>query len=103
MHRLFDFHGKTMGLVGLGSIGSAIARLARAFGMRVLACRRTQKSSPFTDRIYPPQQICDMLGEADVVAVAAPLTAQTNGLLGPKAFAAMKKGTYLINVSRPHC
>jgi phosphoglycerate dehydrogenase-like enzyme len=95
-----DLHGRTLALVGLGNIGQAIARLARAYGMQVIGCRRTGRFTPYVDRVYPLAQLHDMLTQADYVAVAAPLTAQTEGMLGPAEFAAMKPGVIYINVSR---
>lgn len=95
-----DLHGKTLSIVGLGNIGQNIARLARAFGMRVVGCRRTGQPTPYVDRVYPLDELRSMLAEGDYVAVAAPLTAQTQGMLGAAEFAAMKRGTIYINVSR---
>jgi D-2-hydroxyacid dehydrogenase (NADP+) len=99
-HTMSDLHGRTLAIVGLGNIGRGIARLARAFGMRVLGCRRTDQPSLHVDRLYPCSALHAMLAEADYVAVAAPLTAHTEGMLGPAEFRAMKRGTIYINVSR---
>jgi D-2-hydroxyacid dehydrogenase (NADP+) len=95
-----DLHGKTLAVLGLGSIGQGIARLARAYGMRILGWRRRPLPAPSVDRLYPPEQLRDLLGEADVVAVALPLTRHTEGLLGRAEFAAMKRGVIYVNVSR---
>lgn len=95
-----DVHGRTLAVLGLGNIGRAIARLGRALGMRVVGCRRTGRWTPGVDRIYPREELCAMLAEADVLAVAAPLTAQTTGMLGPAEFAALKPGAVYVNVSR---
>jgi phosphoglycerate dehydrogenase-like enzyme len=95
-----DLHGRTLAVIGTGNIGQNIARLARAHGMRVLGCRRTDRPAPHVDRLYPLSELHAMLAEADYVAVAAPLTAQTEGMLGPAEFAAMKRGVFYINVSR---
>jgi phosphoglycerate dehydrogenase-like enzyme len=97
---MWDLHGRTLAVVGLGNIGRAIARLARAFGMRVVGCRRTDRPTADVDRVYPCRELHAMLAEADVVAVAAPLTDRTEGLLGPDEFAAMKRGALFVNVSR---
>src|SRR5262249_49932919 len=94
-----DLHGKTLAVVGLGNIGQSIARLGRPHGMRVLGCRRTGRATAVADRVYPLDQLNDMLAEADVVAVAAPLTAHTEGMLGRAQFAAMKQGVIYVNVS----
>jgi phosphoglycerate dehydrogenase-like enzyme len=95
-----DLHGRTLAVVGLGNIGQSIARLARAYGMQVIGCRRRQRPTPYVDRLYPCQELHAMLAEADYVAVAAPLTPQTEGMLGPAEFAAMKPGVIYVNVSR---
>jgi phosphoglycerate dehydrogenase-like enzyme len=100
MQTMSDLHGRTLAVVGLGSIGRGIARLARAFGMRVLGCRRTDRLTPFVDRVYPCRELRAMLAEADFVAVAAPLTRHTEGMLGPAEFQAMKRGAIYVNVSR---
>lgn len=95
-----DLQGRTLALVGTGNIGQSIARLARAFGMQILGCRRRDRSAPYVDRLYPLAELRGMLAEADYVAVAAPLTANTEGMLGEPEFAAMKRGAIYINVSR---
>jgi phosphoglycerate dehydrogenase-like enzyme len=95
-----DLHGRTLALVGAGNIGRHVARLARAYGMRVLACRRTERPTPFVDRVYPLRKLHALLAEGDFVAVAVPLTARTEGMLGPAEFGAMKRGAFYVNVSR---
>lgn len=95
-----DLHGKTIAVVGLGNIGQNIARLAKALGMRVVGCRRTPRPTPFTDRVYPLADMKAMLAEAEYVAVAAPLTRETDGMLGAVEFKAMRQGAFYINVSR---
>jgi len=95
-----DLHGKTLAVVGLGNIGTNIARLARSFGMRVVGCRRTLQPTPFVDQVFARGDLAAMLGEAEYVAVAAPWTPETDGMLGPNEFRAMKQGAFYINVSR---
>jgi phosphoglycerate dehydrogenase-like enzyme len=68
--------------------------------MRVVGCRRTDRPTAEVDRVYPCRDLHAMLGEADYLAVAAPLTRHTEGLLGPAEFAALKRGAVYINVSR---
>jgi phosphoglycerate dehydrogenase-like enzyme len=97
---LRDLHGKTLAIVGLGNIGQHIARLAKAFGMRVIGCRRVARATPFTDRVYECHEIVAMFSEADHVAVAAPLTKKTDGMLGAAEFRALKPGAIYANVSR---
>jgi phosphoglycerate dehydrogenase-like enzyme len=97
---MIDLRGRTLAVVGLGNIGVSIARLARAHGMRVLGCHRTDRPAPFVDRVYPRSELHSMLAEADFLCVAAPLTPQTDGMLGPAEFAALKRGAFYVNVSR---
>ncbi len=95
--------GRTVGIAGYGDIGRAVARLARGFGMRVLACRRRPELSredPLVDAAYGPGAFREMLAESDYVAVCAPLTPATKGLIGAGEVAAMKRNAVLINVGR---
>src|SRR5262245_45094078 len=93
--------GRTMLVVGVGGIGSEIARRAHGFDMRVLGIRRGDDPAPeFVERVGKPKDMLAFAAEADVVAIAVPLTAETTGLFGRTAFAAMKPGSFLINISR---
>jgi phosphoglycerate dehydrogenase-like enzyme len=92
--------GKTLGLVGYGDIGRAIAERARAFGMRVLAVRREARPDALADRVYGPESLLEVAALSDYLAVAAPLTDQTRGLIGEAAIRAMRPGAVLINVGR---
>jgi phosphoglycerate dehydrogenase-like enzyme len=100
MKTMADLQGRTLGLVGLGNIGQGIARLARAYGMRILGCRRRDKVCPLADRVYPLKELHALLAEVDYLAVATPLTRHTEGMLGEAAFQAMKRGVIYVNVSR---
>lgn len=95
-----DLRNRTAAIVGAGNIGQHTARLCRAFGMRVVACRRTPQDTPFVDQLYDRAELQAMLREADHVVVTAPLTKETEGMLGPAEFAEMKQGAYYVNVSR---
>ena len=95
-----DLAGKTLGVVGLGNIGQNIARLGKAMGMRVVGVRRTPQPTPFVDRVYDPSELRQLAMEADVIAVAVPLVAGTDGMLDDAFFAAAKPGAMYINVSR---
>jgi phosphoglycerate dehydrogenase-like enzyme len=96
--------GRTLGIVGYGSIGRAIAARARALDMNVLALRRRVSSQtsqdPLVEQVYPSEQRLQMLSRCDYVAVTLPLTEQTRGLVGEAEFAAMKKDAVIINVGR---
>lgn len=96
-----ELEGKTMLIYGFGAIGGRLARLAQAFGMRVLGIRRnTAKVPDGVEALYPPDAFLDLLGEADVVALTCPLTDETRGLIGAEALARMKPTAYVINVAR---
>ena len=111
-----ELRGSTLGIVGYGSIGREIARLARAFDMEVLAVKRDVRHPSDTDsyvvpgtgdpegncfhRLYPPEALCSMVSVCDFVVVTVPLTDHTRGMFGAAAFEAMKETAYLINVGR---
>lgn len=89
--------GKTLGLVGIGQIGGRVARLAQAFGMRVIAQRRRQAAAPEGIEIVA---FDTLLARADHIVIAAPLTADTTGMFDAAAFAKVKRGVHLINIAR---
>lgn len=94
-------HGRTMLVVGLGGIGTEIAARAHAFGMRVIATRRSDTPGPeYVERLGRADDLPAFLAEADVVAVCVPLTPETEGLFDSAAFDAMRPGAYLINIAR---
>ena len=96
--------GQTVGIVGYGDIGRAVAARVRAMGMKVLAVKRhvsTQENpDPLADQIYGPDHLIDMISRCDYIVVAAPFNAETLGLIGEAEFAAMKPGAVIINVGR---
>ena len=101
---LGDMEGKTLGLVGLGSIAHRAAHLARALGMRVLATKRHHESwdpglAP-VDQVLPPSQLHRLLAESDFVLITVPLIPETRELIGEAQLRAMKPTAYLINVAR---
>ncbi len=94
---------KTVGIVGLGSIGREVARLSKAFGMRVIATRRSAKKvtrARYVDRLVPPEQLKQLLAESDYVAITLPLTPETRGIIGEEELKAMKSTAYIINIGR---
>ncbi|MBA2668177.1 MAG: D-2-hydroxyacid dehydrogenase, partial [Trueperaceae bacterium] len=95
-----ELHGKTMLVVGVGAIGGRVAGLARAFGMRVLGVKRDGAAHPCVDSMVGPDALDDVLGEADVVVLTAPGTAETEGMIGAAQLARMKPTSYLVNVAR---
>lgn len=94
---------KTVGIVGLGSIGSEVARLCKAFGMRVIATQRSAKrvtQAKNVDIVLPKGQLMELLAESDFVVLALPATPETNKLIGKEQLRAMKSTAYLINIAR---
>jgi phosphoglycerate dehydrogenase-like enzyme len=98
--RLEELYGKTVGIIGVGAIGSAIAEKAKAFQMRTMGVNTTGKSVPFVDETYPVQEMDKVLAESDYVVVIVALTPETEGLIGEREFKQMKKSAIFINVSR---
>jgi phosphoglycerate dehydrogenase-like enzyme len=95
-----ELAGRTLGIIGHGRIGQALARRASAFGMTVLAIRRdTTRPDPHA-RVLGPDALAEVLARADYVAVTVPSSAQTRGLIGERELATMKPTAVLVNVSR---
>jgi phosphoglycerate dehydrogenase-like enzyme len=97
-----EIAGATVGLVGLGSIGRAVARHASALGMRVIASREhSQKPKPpEVQEVFAPAELNLLLAQSDFVILAAPVTPNTHHLIDAKRLAQMKPDAYLINVGR---
>jgi len=99
--QLVDLEGKTVLVVGLGGIGTEVARRAHAFGMRVTATRATGRSGPdFVSYVGLPEELPKLAREADFIVNCAPLTAQTTGIFNREFFETLKPGTYFISVGR---
>ena len=93
--------GKTILIVGLGRIGGRLARLAKAFDMRVIATKRDPATGgEGVDAVYGQERLTELLGEADIVALTCPLTPETENLIDAAALAAMRPTAHLINVAR---
>jgi phosphoglycerate dehydrogenase-like enzyme len=97
--------GSTVGIIGYGDIGRAVANKTRAMGMRVLAIKRHSPSlfkldDPLVDQVYGPDRRIEMLSRCDYVVVSAPLTSETRNMIGKPEFAAMKTTAVIINVGR---
>jgi phosphoglycerate dehydrogenase-like enzyme len=93
----------TVGVIGLGEIGTEVARYSKAMGMRVLATRRRPPEGalpPNVDGLYPIDQLHTMLAQCNAVVLATALTEDTSNLLGSAQFAAMKRGAFVVNISR---
>ncbi|CAH0148726.1 Hydroxypyruvate reductase [Agrobacterium fabrum] len=100
--RLHDeMSGKTIGLLGFGHIGKAIAVRAKAFGMQVSVANRSRvETSDLVDRSFTLDQLNEFWPTADFIVVSVPLTDTTRGIVDAEAFAAMKSGAVIINVGR---
>ncbi|MCI0639073.1 MAG: hypothetical protein L0Y70_08355, partial [Gemmataceae bacterium] len=97
-----ELHGHDMLIVGLGGIGSQIAKRAHGFGMRVCAVDPNPAlvKPDYVFSLTRPEKLMDLLPGADVVVLACPLTSQTRGLFGASQFVAMKKSAFFINIAR---
>ncbi|MGI9437374.1 MAG: NAD(P)-dependent oxidoreductase [Geminicoccaceae bacterium] len=96
-----ELSGKTLGCIGYGTIGRAVARRARAFGMRVMAVTRTPRAmDPEPDWLGGLGLTAALIEASDFVLVACPLNGETRSLLGQRYLHAMKPTAYLINVAR---
>lgn len=110
-----EINGSTVGIIGYGSIGRQVARLVTGLGAQVLASKRDamtpahygysaedvgDPSGDMFTRLYPPEAMRSMLKECDFVVVCVPRTPDTAGLVGKDQLAAMKKGAYLVDISR---
>ena len=96
-----ELGGKTLLLVGLGGIGTAVAERARAFGMRIVAVRASGRPGPdYVAEVARPDQLLRLAAEADAIVNSAPLTPKTEGMFDAKFFATMKPSAYFINVGR---
>lgn len=101
--RVRDLFGATLGIIGLGAIGRRIAQLSRAFGMRVIATRRSARvgdTDPDVDELLPAERVVELLRQADYVIIAAPSTAQTRHLIGADELGVMKPSAFLVNIAR---
>jgi lactate dehydrogenase-like 2-hydroxyacid dehydrogenase len=105
-HWDLDFHlgtslqGRTLGIVGMGAIGSAVADRAAALGMRIIYTRRRDRGEGDSAVSARRVELLELLAEADVVTLHCPLPAKTRHLIDSDALRAMKSGAYLINTAR---
>lgn len=92
-----ELAGKTMGIIGMGNIGTKVAQVAEAFGMKVVYFSTSGTSH--CDK-YPSLSIEDLMSESDVISIHAPLNERTNGLIGANELAYMKKSAFILNMGR---
>ena len=95
-----ELHGKTLGIVGYGRIGREVARRARPFGMRIIACTRSPQPDELADRVDDMERFGALLAESDFIVVTPPLNEQTRGLFDERALAAMRATAVIVNVAR---
>jgi len=96
-----EMNGRTMLVVGLGGIGTEVARRAHGLGMRVIATRNSSREGPdYVARVGLPDELLALAAEADVVVNCTPLTPATTGIFNSAFFKAMKPGGYFVNVAR---
>ena len=110
-----DIRGQTLGIIGYGSIGRETARLAAAFGMKVIALKRnpSERIDPgwcpaglgdpageIPERFFGPEQREEILRESDYISVTLPLTEHTRKFIGARELGAMKPGAYIVNIGR---
>ncbi len=95
--------GKTVLILGYGSIGQRLARMCKGFGMRVIATRRTpQKTDDVLDEIYPPDTLHDLLPQANFLLISLPHTDETDGLLGETELNLLPEHAVVVNGGRGH-
>jgi phosphoglycerate dehydrogenase-like enzyme len=96
-----ELRGRTLLLVGLGAIGSETARLAKAFGMEVLAVKRDASGHHrHVDELHPAERLRELVGRADAIVSSLPLTEATRGLIDAETLGAAKRGAVFVSVGR---
>ena len=101
--QMVQLKGKTIGIIGFGSLGKAIAKKAKAFDMKVIATRRLQKKvehKKTVDELIPVSNLSHLLKNSDFVVVACPLTPLTRGMIGKKELTRMNSSSFIINIAR---
>jgi phosphoglycerate dehydrogenase-like enzyme len=103
-----ELEDATVAVLGLGAIGRRVAELSKAFGMRVLAMRRScetrmtgeQVGEPFVDEMLPPSDLTYALEQSDYIVLAVPLTSESQHMIGAEQFGAMKPSAVIVNIAR---
>lgn len=96
-----EIRDKTLGIIGVGTIGKRIAELSSFLDMRIIGTKRTPEESPaFLDDLFGPDGLYDVLSESDYLVIACPLTEETQGLLQRPEFNSMKESAVLVNIAR---
>ncbi len=92
--------GQTLVVIGMGATGQSMAKKARAFDMRVIGVSRAYEPDDLVEEVFPRERVNEALAQADAVLMSMPSTAETRGFLDAEKFAAMKPGSFVINVAR---
>jgi len=92
--------GRTVAVVGFGTLGKATAEAARAMGLAVRAVRRNPAPDPLADAVYPPERLEEACEGADFLVCTLPLTPETRGMVGAAAFDALAPGAGVVNIGR---
>lgn len=92
--------GKTISVIGLGHVGRAVARRAKALGMHVIGLRARPIETPEVDEVFPAERLHNLMAQADFVSVHAASTPETEGLIGPSEFSCMRRGVVVLNMAR---
>ena len=100
IERRFDLEGKTIFIIGLGSIGSRVAKLAKAFDMNVIGSVNKIRKIKNVDKVYPTSRLKECLAHSDIVVLSTPLTEKTYHLIGKDQLAVMKESAFLVNIGR---
>jgi len=93
-------HNKTVGIFGIGAIAEELAPKCKAFSMRVIGVSSAPRAVPGFDRMHPRDKLADVVGEFDFFVLLTPLTEQTRNCIDAKVLAAMKPGSFLVNLAR---
>ncbi|WP_077624903.1 D-2-hydroxyacid dehydrogenase [Sediminibacillus massiliensis] len=99
-HMNLELHEKTVGILGMGAIGKETAKISKAFGMKVIGVRNSDKPDEYADEIVKIEKLADILPECDYIVVTLPLTKDTKALFGREQFQAMKDTSFFINIGR---
>lgn len=92
---------RTLGVIGLGAIGTAIARRGKSFGMTVVGSKRdASQPVPGIDKLFPPEDLVELLQVSDFVVLAVPLNPETTKLIGRDQLQQMRRGAFLVNIAR---
>ena len=101
--QMIQLKGKTIGIIGFGSLGKAIAKKAKAFDMKVIATRRLQKKvehKKTVDELIPVSNLSHLLKNSDFIVIACPLTPVTKNMIGKRELSEMKSTAFIINIAR---